>query len=226
MMKRKIFLQSGSSRQAALPIISDSTMKIDLGLDMHSHLLCNSILYIFAAIYYAIGRWLQKAILHIYVGKITATLFSPSNVTAFCHVHSFITRRSHETGNVHILYFASSYTCFFILLTSTAQRIWPNYFAWSDTVGRGVSKFRTIKQFIYLYAEILCENIAMNLLLLFSGGWNFGEKFISFFPSQPFDTIDDSWQNSLRIFFASVASSCFAAFLQFIAFSRLSFSAA
>ena len=94
---------------------------------------------------------------------------------------------------------------FFILLTSTAQRIWPNYFAWSDTVGRVVSKFRTFKQFIYLCADIFCDIIAMDLLFFFLGeGTGVDHKIhIVSFPSQPFDIFDDSWQNSLRIFFLS-----------------------
>ena len=65
--KEDIFAVRHFPAGCLLPIISDSTMKIDLGLDLHSHLLCNSILYIFAASYYAIGRCLQKAILHIYM---------------------------------------------------------------------------------------------------------------------------------------------------------------
>ena len=123
MNEKKIFLQSSSSRQAALPIISDSTMKIDLGLDLHSHLLCNflilfwmdlhshllcnSILYIFVANCYAIGRRLQKAILDICCQD-NSYSFSTSNFRAFCHNHIFFARRSHETGNVHILHLASS----------------------------------------------------------------------------------------------------------------------
>ena len=91
---------------------------------------------------------------------------------------------------------------FFILLTSSAQRIWPNYFAWSDTVGRVVSKFRTFKQFIYLCADIFCDIIAMDLLFFFLGeGTGVDHKIhIVSFPSRPFDIFDDSWQNSLRIF--------------------------
>ena len=165
MIKRKIFLQSGSSRQAALPIISDSTMKIDLGLDLHSHLLCNSILYIFVANCYAIGRRLQKAILDICCQD-NSYSFSTSNFRAFCHNHSFFCKA--QSWNGKCTHFASC-----ILLSFTAQRIWPNYSPWSDTVGRGAGKFRTFRQFIYLCADISCDNIAMDLFLFFfSGGLN------------------------------------------------------